>query len=62
MYTIGNVIGDGFAALIIGVLWGIVAAVLARVGKKRLQAVNPALPETTETLKEDAQWVKTRNS
>jgi hypothetical protein len=62
MFWIGDGIGLGWAALIVGVLWAAVAGALALVGKSRMKAVNPALPETTETLKEDAQWVKTQNS
>lgn len=49
-------------ALIVAVLWGIVAAVLASMGRKKLKEVDPPKMETTtQTLKEDAQWVKTRN-
>ena len=47
------------AAFIVLVLWGIVAAVLASNGKKRLQEAAPPLPEqTTQTVKEDVQWAK----
>jgi nitrate/nitrite transporter NarK len=52
----------GWAALIVGVVWGVVAAVLAVVGKKKIQAFNPKPERTIETVKEDVQWVKTRNS
>jgi uncharacterized membrane protein YqjE len=48
----------GWAALIVGVLWGIVAAVLYSSGRKNLQRATPPMTETVETLKEDAQWVK----
>lgn len=48
----------GWAALIVTVLWAIVAAALASSGRKALRTVNPTLPQTTETLKEDAQWAK----
>jgi F0F1-type ATP synthase assembly protein I len=50
------------AALIVAVLWGIVAAVLALRGRKEMKAANPALPTTQQTLKEDAQWAKTLKS
>lgn len=62
MWTLDNVMHTGWAALIVGVLWAIVAGVLAQIGRKRMKQVNPALPQTTETLKEDAQWVKTQSS
>lgn len=50
------------AALIVAVLWGIVAAVLATKGRKELQEVNPKPDQTVESLKEDAKWLKTRKS
>lgn len=46
------------AALIVGVLWGVIAAVLALTGLKEIKAANPQLPTTQQTLKEDAQWAK----
>jgi len=48
----------GWAALIVGIIWGIVAAVLYTNGRKNLQRATPPMTETVETLKEDAQWVK----
>ncbi len=49
------------AALIVTVLYAAVAGVLALRGKKELQEATPAKPEQTiETLKEDAEWAKTR--
>lgn len=62
VFALGNVMDLGWAALLVGVLWGIAAAVLAVLGRSRFRQVNPALPETTETLKEDAQWVKQQRS
>jgi uncharacterized membrane protein YqjE len=48
------------AALIVGVIWLAVAAVLGQSGKKRLQASTPPAPQTVETVKEDIQWAKTQ--
>jgi len=48
----------GWAAFIVAVLWGIVAAVLAMNGRKNLQRATPPMEQTVETLKEDAQWAK----
>lgn len=53
-----NWMNESLAALTVTVLWGIVAAVLALQGKKKLQQTNPALPTTQQTLKEDVQWAK----
>lgn len=58
MFGLGNWMALGWAALIVAVLWAIVAAVLASSGRKALRTVNPGLPQTTDTLKEDAQWAK----
>jgi uncharacterized membrane protein YqjE len=47
------------AALIVLIIWGAIAAVLALTGKKKLQEAAPPVPEqTTQTLKEDVQWAK----
>jgi len=50
------------AALITAALWGIVAAVLAVIGRKELKQANPQLPQTQQTLKEDVQWAKAQKS
>jgi uncharacterized membrane protein YqjE len=51
-----------WAALIVAVVWAVVAAVLAMTGRKELREVNPKPDQTVESLKEDAKWLKTRNS
>ena len=49
------------AALIVTVIWGAVAGVLALTGRERVREAAPAAPEqTVETLKEDVQWAKTQ--
>ena len=49
------------SALIVTVVYGIVALVFARAGKKRLQAAGKLFPEqTAQTVKEDIEWAKTR--
>jgi hypothetical protein len=58
MFGLGRWMALGWAALIVAVLWAIVAAVLGTSGRNALRTVNPALPQTTQTLKEDAQWAK----
>jgi len=49
-------------AIIVTVLWGIAAAVLALSGKKELKRANPQLPKTQQTLKEDAAWARAQKS
>ena len=51
-----------WAALIVAVIWAVVAAVLATTGRKRLQEVNPKPDQTVDSLKEDAKWLTTRKS
>jgi uncharacterized membrane protein YqjE len=58
VFALGNVMDLGWAALIVGVIWGIVAAVLFVNGRKKLKTVDPVPRRTAETLKEDAQWLK----
>jgi hypothetical protein len=48
------------AALIVTVLYGAIAAVLALRGKNKIQEATPPVPQTVETLKEDAEWAKTQ--
>ena len=43
--------------LIIGLILGAVAAVLAKKGQQELKDVNPAPEQTIETMKENAQWL-----
>ena len=42
------------AALLTALLWAVVAAVLAVLGRKKLQQSNPQLPKTQQTIKEVA--------
>lgn len=46
------------AALILTLIWGAVAAVLAMVGRDRVREATPPAEETVETVKEDVQWAK----
>jgi MFS family permease len=49
------------AALIVALVYGAIAGVLALRGKERVQAATPPAPEqTVETVKEDVEWAKTR--
>ena len=51
-----------WAALAVTVLWAIVGAVLFSRAKKTAAQINPKPEVTVQTLKEDAQWAKTRSS
>lgn len=62
MYVLDNVMGIEWAALIVTVIWAVVAAVLASMGRKQLKQVNPKPEQTVESLKEDAQWIKAQSN
>jgi uncharacterized membrane protein YqjE len=50
------------AFLVVGLVYAVVAAVLALRGRDRMQSVNPVPQQTVETLKEDVQWAKAQRS
>lgn len=50
-WALGHLIGNGWSALVVAVLWGIVGAVLYSTGRKKLQEVNPTPERTVDTLK-----------
>ncbi|MET3173061.1 UNVERIFIED_ORG: mevalonate kinase [Arthrobacter sp. UYCu721] len=49
--ALGELMGLGWSAVVVAVLWGAIAAVLASVGRKELKAVK-GMPQTAETLQE----------
>jgi len=51
-----------WAALAVTVLWAIVGAVLFARARKQAKEIDPTPHVTVQTLKEDAQWAKTRSS
>ena len=48
------------AALIVTVLYGAIAAVLAMSGRDRVKQATPPAEQTVETVKEDVQWAKSQ--
>lgn len=61
-YLLDNWMPLELGALIVALLWGIAAAVLALRGRKEIKQANPQLPVTQQTIKEDVQWAKTQKS
>ena len=61
-YLLDNWMPVELAFLIVTLLWAIVGAVLAARGRRELKNANPQLPETQQTLKEDAQWARAQKS
>jgi len=60
-WGLAEIMPEGFAFLIVAVVWAIVAAVLFMRGRREMRAVRP-LPETQQSLKEDAEWARTQRS
>ena len=48
------------AALIVAIVYGAIAGILALGGKNLVVKAQPLIPETIETIKEDIAWVKGR--
>jgi len=54
-------LANWLSALIVAVVYGAIAGVLALRGRDKVQEATPPVPEqTVETVKEDIQWAKTR--
>ena len=54
-------LANWLSALIVAVVFGAIAGVLALQGRNRMRAAAPPVPEqTVETVKEDVEWAKTR--
>lgn len=50
-WGLGTLMGFGWSGVVVAVLWGIIGAVLAAMGRKELRAVK-GMPQTAETLQE----------
>jgi len=54
-------IASWLAAIIVGLVYVAIAAVLGLQGRDRIQRATPPVPEqTVDTVKEDVEWAKTR--
>ena len=49
-WAIGSATGLGWSAVIVAVIWGVIGAVLAAMGRKSLRSVR-GLPKTADTVK-----------
>ena len=52
LYVLNNAMDNGWAALIVAVLWGVIGAVAFVMGRKRFQQVNPKPERTVDTLQQ----------
>lgn len=57
-WGLSEVVPEGVAFLIVGVVVAIVAGALFLTGKKRFEAFEPVPRQTVESLQEDVQWAK----
>lgn len=60
-WLLDQAMNTALAFAIVGVIWGVVALILAMKGKKDIKSVE-ALPQTANTLKEDVEWAKQQKS
>ena len=59
--ALSTAVAAWLAALIVTLILGAIAGVLALQGKTKVQQATPPVPEqATESVKEDVQWAKTR--
>jgi hypothetical protein len=57
--ALGEVMPIWLAALVVTVVYAVIAAALAAAGRNRMREAGPPVPEqTVETVKEDVQWAK----
>jgi len=60
VYALSLAMDAWIAALIVGLVWAIAAAVLVVVGKNKISQVDPKPERTIKTVKEDVEWAKNR--
>ena len=62
MFGLGAVMPLGWAALVVGAVYVLLAGILALTGKRAFRDFSPKPERTIKTLKEDAQWARHPNS
>ena len=50
-WALGHLIGNGWSALVVAVIWAVIGAVLYSSGRAKLREVNPTPERTVDTLK-----------
>ena len=55
-WGLSEIMPEGLAFLLVGLVYAVIAAVLYSKGRSELAKVDPTPTQTIETLKEDAQW------
>ena len=57
-WGLSEVVPEGVAFLIVGLVWAVVTVALGMRGKRELQQVQTPPPNTKEAIQEDVQWAK----
>jgi hypothetical protein len=60
MFGLAEALAPEWASLIVAAVLGVIAAVLALVGRRTVRTVHPTPTRTVETLREDVQWAQNR--
>ena len=61
-WGLSEIVPEGVAFLIVGLVYVAVAAVLFLRGKEQVKSATPVVPTTVETLKEDVEWARQQRS
>lgn len=61
-WGLAEVMAPGLAFVIVGAVYVVVAVAFLLMARGRAQQIQPVPPETTQTIQEDVQWLRTRNS
>lgn len=61
-WGLAEVMHIGWAFVVVGAIWGVVAAIGLSAGKKKAEDLHDPLPTTRQTIKEDIQWAKAQKS
>jgi uncharacterized membrane protein YqjE len=61
-WLLDEVMPTALAFLLVGILYGIAAAVLISRGREQIKHVDPVPRQTVETLKEDVAWAKAQSN
>lgn len=61
-WGLAEVVPEGVAFLVVGLVYAAVAAVLVLRGRDQIKSATPVVPTTVETLKEDVEWARQQRS
>jgi uncharacterized membrane protein YqjE len=61
-WGLSEVVPEGVAFLVVGLVYAAVAAVLLLRGRDQIKSATPIVPTTVETLKEDVEWARQQKS